>query len=129
MPRRSLFNVHRPVLGGAHGGTVHHNPFEVFLSSRLALEVVLGILALVLVVSVGLTIRASLITSEDVHAPTTLDTAMRSYDAVEDLRATRLVVGDRSYDAIESLRTTRSVALPGVADRTYDAIEEIRINR
>ncbi|MBL8056002.1 MAG: hypothetical protein JNK29_04855 [Anaerolineales bacterium] len=154
MPRKSLFGTHqRPVLSGAHGGTVHHDPFESLVSHRLAWEIVFGTLAVVLTILLALLMVAGLQTYARQRAPAVLDAyyhyydgveavraarlinrpaADRSYDAIEDLRAARLVnapAADRGYDAIEDLRAARLVNPPLVADRSYDAIEEIRANR
>jgi len=52
----------------------------------------------------------------------------RSYDAIEDARATRGVsisTGDRSYDAIEDARATRGASI-STGDGSYDAVEHAR---
>lgn len=129
MGRKSLFDTRRPVLGGAHGGTVHHEPFGEFVSSHVVWEIVLAVLLVVLVVLIALTIRASLITQEVVSVPSGLSADYRSYDAIEKVRATRLLVSDRSYDSVEGLRTGRLAAPPLAGDRSYEAVESVRAGR
>lgn len=58
------------------------------------------------------------------------DPALHSYDTIEAMRAERRVLqGDRSYDAIEDLRAARLLVPLPTPDRSYDAIEELRANR
>lgn len=129
MGRRGLFDTRRPVLSGAHGGTVRHEPFGEFVSSHLAWEIVLGIILVVLVAFIALTIRASLITQQVASVPDTYTAEYRSYDTVERIRALRLVVSDRTYDTIESLRMGRLAAPLLSSDRSYNAVESVRTGR
>ncbi|MBP7692509.1 MAG: hypothetical protein KA764_11355 [Anaerolineales bacterium] len=154
MPRKTAFSSQpRPVMSGAHGGTVHHNPVVEYLSHHVFLEIVLGVVALALTAWAAVVVVDGLQTYAQTQAPAVLyayyhyydgveavrarrlnvPVADRSYDAIENLRALRLVnpplVADRSYDAIENLRALRLVNPPLVADRSYDAIENLRATR
>lgn len=155
MPRKHLFGTqHRPVMAGAHGGTVHHGRFEIFTAHKVAWEIGLGLLAAVLVVLAGVAAWDAAQTYALTKAPNVLfsyyhyydsielaraarlvnpPAADRGYDSIEDLRALRLVnppvAADRSYDAIEDLRALRPASPPLAADRSYDAIEDLRAQR
>jgi hypothetical protein len=134
MPRKPLFGArHRPVMGGAHGGTVHHDPFETLVSHRVAWEFVLGALAVVLTVLVAMAAWTGLQSYAARRAPEVLYSYYHYYDDIENARAARLVnvpAADRTYDSIENLRAARLVSPPLlIEDRSYDAIEAIRANR
>ncbi len=54
-------------------------------------------------------------------------TADRSYDQIEALRVgASLPLLDHSYDQVETLRSQRAAL---IADRSYDAIENLRVTR
>jgi len=56
--------------------------------------------------------------------------ADRGYDAIENLRAERLLLqGDRSYDAIEAIRAARLINPVATPDHSYDALEALRATR
>jgi hypothetical protein len=52
----------------------------------------------------------------------------RSYDRIEDLRASRAVEADHTYDRVEQLRDQRFTT-PSVSSDPYDTIEANRLSR
>lgn len=154
MSRRNLLNPGpRPVMGAAHGGTVQ-NTWEWMVSHKLLLEVVglvVGLLVLAVLVYVYQTQPVGVITTtqpsaietyrtlhnydaiEDLRAQRLINpplVADRSYDTIEDMRAQRLILqGDHSYDSIEDLRALRLINAIPTPDHSYDAIEDLRANR
>lgn len=154
MRRRNLLNLKQhPVMGTPQGGTVHHGG-EWVSSHKLLLEtiaVVGGILVLILLAYIyqsnpfGIQPKSTVMTEAEYQALHSYDAieelraerlinpplvADRNYDSVEAMRAQRVVVqGDRSYDAIENLRANALINPVPPADHSYDAIEEIRANR
>lgn len=59
-PKSTFGTRHQPVLGGVHGGAVQHDPFETFVSHRVAWMFVLGALAIVLAVLLAMTLWTGL---------------------------------------------------------------------
>ena len=131
MRRRNLLNLkQRPVMGTPQGGTVHHGG-EWVSSHKLLLEtvaVVGGVLLIILLAYIFQTNQFRTQPSSTVLTEAEYR-ALHSYDAIEELRAERLInpplVADQSYDAIETMRAQRAVAQ---GDRSYDVIENLRAN-
>ncbi len=130
MPRRHPFTVtQRPVLSTPHGGVMHHG-WDWVVAHKVLVEALGVVLGAALLFAV-LTLAQSWPTVVDV-APNAAEVYrdLHSYDAIENLRAARLLnprpIADRGYDAIENLRAER-LLLQG--DRSYDAIEAIRAAR
>ena len=155
MKRRPQFGTgSRAVLGTPHGPTVSHHGWDWVIAHKTLVEII-GVLLGAFVIFATLAVlqstpRVSLAPApmnalelyrsqhaydaiEDARALRLVNprpVADRSYDAIEALRAERLLIqGDRSYDTIEDLRAARLITPLPVADHRYDAIEEIRANR
>lgn len=65
---------------------------------------------------------------ETVRANRFWEAAASSYDAIESLRNARGVSADRSYDALEQVRASLSVSFPASVS-SYDALEQLRLGR
>lgn len=155
MRRRHLFHVeHNPVLSTPHGGGVHHPGWDWVASHKLLFEFLMILLVGALIIAGSALIQTVPIrvTAPERVEPGSADpmlhaydaieairagrlinplpTPDHSYDAIEAMRAERLVVqGDHSYDAIEAIRAERLINPLPTPDHSYDAIEAIRVNR
>jgi len=132
MRRRHLFHVERrPVLSTPHGGIVHHG-WDWVISHKLLVEflIILTVGALIFAGSALIQTAPVRVVAPEQAGTVSLDPALHDYDAIEAIRAQRLInplpTPDHSYDAIEAMRAERLVVQ---GDRSYDAVEAIRTQR
>ena len=154
MRRKHLFDfTRRPVMGGAHGGTIHHT-YDWVVSHKVLLEVLGGLLAVIVIGLLLYTLNLAN-TAANLSAGSAIQLTeyeLHNYDAIEAIRAARLVnpapvadinyraseavraqrtwfnaAGDHSYDGIEAVRAARLINPLPVADHSYDALEAKRL--
>lgn len=119
-----------PVLSTPHGLTVVHGWDWVQAHQALLQAVGLALGALLVVLVLSPVQRPPSVDNSPGVSAAIADPALHSYDTIEAMRAERRVLqGDRSYDAIEDLRAARLLVPLPTPDRSYDAIEELRANR
>lgn len=134
MRRKHLFDFsRRPVMGGAHGGTVHHT-YDWVVSHKVLLEVLGGILAVIVIGLLLYTLNLANTTTDlsTSSGAQLTESELHNYDAIEAIRAARLInpppVADRSYDTIEAMRAQRTW-FNAAGDHSYDGIEAVRARR